>query len=89
MILYYFSAPIILIGFTSRKKLFCSSNDLLESFQDETAFCTIIGISKTIVTVVSLAIIIMGDILYFQGWFCTHFSIIIAWEHMQWAYSVL
>ena len=39
-----FSAPLTLIGFTNREKLYCTSEDLSESFPDETAYCTVAGI---------------------------------------------
>ena len=38
-----FSAPFTLIGFINREKLYCTSEDLFESFQDETTYCTAAG----------------------------------------------
>ena len=37
---YFLLVPFTLIGFINREKLFCTSDDLFESFQDETTFCT-------------------------------------------------
>ncbi len=34
---------IILVGYVDRKSLFCSSRDLLDSFNNPTTFCTISG----------------------------------------------
>lgn len=43
---FFYSALFILIGFTNREKLFCSSEDLFGSFENETTFCTITGIIR-------------------------------------------
>ena len=37
------TAFVVLIGVSNREKLYCSSNDFLESFLAETSFCTLSG----------------------------------------------
>ena len=37
------AAMVVLIGLASRGKLFCTSNDLLETFANENAYCTFSG----------------------------------------------
>ena len=53
-----FSAPFTLIGFINRQKLYCTSEDLLESFQDETTYCTAGG-TYNMLSIIKISIILV------------------------------
>jgi len=48
-ITHYVLIVFVLIGYVEKDKLFCSSADTFESFENPTVFCTITGTIKNVV----------------------------------------